>query len=149
MSDGKEHRSHTQLRKYWDSLRKNRPFPRESDIDPDAIADIWPSCFLVSIDAVTRRLGVYRYSYLGEKIIEAYGDNGSDSDVASYMMSATDIPMIEKFDEVRDTKKPVIDEAEFINKRHLKVKYRTCLLPLGHTENEVSHIIGCMRWKVC
>ena len=148
MPDRNEHRSHQRLQHYWESLRGVRPFPSEDQIDSDAIADIWPSCFLVSIDAVTHRSG-YRYSYLGQALIEAFGDDSGNPDIALQLLSTRDAPMVEKFDQVRNSRAPAIDEAEFINGKNLTVKYRASLLPLGAQDTDVSHIIGCMRWKIC
>jgi len=140
------HRSHERLQEYWDSLRGNLPFPPESEIDPDEISDIWHSCFLISIDDVTRRLG-YRYSYLGDDLVEAYGDDVKNPDVALRLISTASLPLVKKFDEVVARQKPVIDESEFVNFKHLKIRYRTCLLPLGQ-DGHVTHILGCMRWKL-
>lgn len=140
------HRSHERLQQYWEELRGNRPFPAESELDPDDILDIWDSCFLISIDDVTRRLG-YRYSYLGSALIEAYGDDIKNPDVALRLISTASLPIVKRFDEVVARQHPVIDESEFINLKHLKVRYRTCLVPLGQS-GHVTHILGCMRWKL-
>lgn len=140
-----EYRYNQRLQKYWDKLRGERPFPSESEINPDDLKDIWGSCFLISIDDVTRRLG-YRYSYLGEELIEAFGDDANDPEVAMRLLSTGDTP--KKFDEVIKTQKPVLDESEFMNLKHLHIRYRACLLPLGYKDGEVSHILGCMRWKI-
>lgn len=140
------HRYHEILKSYWNELRGDRPFPNESEIDPDVLTEIWPSCFLISIDDVTRRLG-YRYSYLGSDLIEAYGDDVQNPDVALRFLSTGSAPIVQKFDEVVREKKPVVDESHFINMKHLNIKYRTCMLPLGYKDGKVSHIIGCMRWK--
>ncbi len=147
MLENKLNRSHERLQEYWEKIKDNRHYPSENEINPDDLEDIWASCFLVSIDDVTRRLG-YRYSYLGEDLIEAYGDDISNPDIAMKLVSTSNSGMIEKFDEVIRTEVPVIDESEFVNLKHLKVRYRTCLLPLGTKSGAVSHIIGCMRWRV-
>lgn len=140
------HRSHERLQQYWDKLRGDHPFPSESQVDPDEIADIWPSCFLISIDDVTRRLG-YRYSYLGDELVEAYGDDVKNPDVALRLISTASIPIVKKFDEVVARQKPVVDESEFINLKNLRIRYRTCMLPLGQS-GHVTHILGCMRWRL-
>lgn len=141
-----EHRSHKKLQDYWESLRKGRLFPGEGAIDPDAIADIWPSCFLIAIDPVTQRLG-YRYTYLGDALVGAYGYDLDHPDVTQRLLSAQDEPMMRKFDEVRRRQSPLVDESEFINRKQQNVKYRSSLLPLGEG-NQVTHIIGCMRWRI-
>jgi hypothetical protein len=135
------------LETYWQSLRNKRPFPTENDIDPDAISDIWPSCFLVSIDDVTHRLG-YRYSYLGDDLIEAYGDDISNPEVAEKLLSTSNHSLSSQFDRVIKEKQVVIDESQFVNLRGVPIRYRTCTLPLGYDGEHVSHIIGCMSWRV-
>jgi len=140
------HRFHERLQEYWNDLRGSRPFPEETEIDPDDLAEMWPSCFLISLDDVTRRHG-YRYSYLGSDLIEAYGESANNPDTVLRLVSSSGGKMTEKLDEVVKEEKPVIDEAEFINSKRLHIRYRTCLLPLGPRPGEVSHIIGCMRWK--
>jgi len=145
MAESLEHRSHQRLRTYWEGLKGGRPFPREDEIDPDTLRDIWDSCFLISIDDVTHRLG-YRYSYLGKDLILAYGDDVKDPNIAMQMLSTVSAPMVQKFDEVREKKTPVVDEAEFVNLKHFNIRYRTCILPLGR-DGEITHLIGCMRWK--
>ena len=141
-----EHRSHIKLRDYWESLKQGRAFPSESDINPDAIAEIWPSCFLIAIDPVTQRLG-YRYTYLGDALVEAYGYDLDNPDIADQLLSTGNEPMVHKFDDVKNQRAPLIDESEFTNRRKQKVKYRSSLLPLGNNDT-ITHIIGCMRWKI-
>ncbi|NBO18226.1 MAG: PAS domain-containing protein [Proteobacteria bacterium] len=141
-----ELRYHGRLRQYWDDLRGKNPFPHENQVNPDEIEDIWSSCFLISIDDVTRRIG-YRYSYMGQDLLEAYGsDPGQDS--TSHLVSCTDARMVQKFDEVVKSKMPVTDEAEFVNSKNLNIRYRTCILPLDTANGEVTHLLGCMRWKM-
>ncbi|MDX1974412.1 MAG: PAS domain-containing protein [Rickettsiales bacterium] len=140
------HRYHELLVEYWDDLRGTNLFPAESQIEPEDIAEIWPWCFLISIDDVTKRLG-YRYSYLGSGLIEAFGDDSGNPDVAMKLLATNDSSIIQKFDEVVTKRKQMIDESEFINLKNLKIKYRTCCLPLGVGE-QVTHILGLMRWRV-
>lgn len=141
------HRSHEQLNHYWEQKRAARLFPAENDIDPDEIAEIWPSCFLIAIDAVTRKIG-YRYSYLGSNLIDAYGDDVRNPDVAARLISTSSAPMVKKFDEVVSSKKPVFDESDFVNLKGVQIRYRSCMLPLGRNDGTVTHILGCMRWRI-
>lgn len=142
---GLHHRSHDVLLDYWEALRGHRPFPRESEIDPEQLTEIWESCFLISNDDVTRRVG-YRYSFLGQDLLGAFGDDITNHDAALRLLSTARVPNARKFDEVLMEKHPVTDEATFINLMGMNIRYRACLLPLG-TEDGVTHIIGCMRWK--
>lgn len=140
------HRCHDDLFEYWDKIRAGRQFPHESDIEPNEISEIWDYCFLISLDDVARRLG-YRYSYMGEKLIEAFGDNASSPDLALRLLSSSHVPSLEKINEVLEKKHPVIDNGDFINSHNMSVRYRTCIVPLGYDNGQVSHLFGVMRWK--
>jgi len=146
MTSELHHRSHERLLQYWNELKAQREFPQENEIEPDDLLDIWGSCYLICIDEVTRRIG-YRYSYLGDDLIEAYGDDLKNPDVALKLISTTSMPIVKKCDDVVSSRKPVIDESEFVNLKGIKIRYRTCMLPLGQA-GKVSHILGCMRWKL-
>ena len=139
-------RFHERLQDYWDKLRAGRPFPAEREVNPDDLAEVWPSCFLISIDDVTRRLG-YRYSYLGDALVAAYGDDLHSPDVSALLTAVGNTPMAKRFDEVVKERKPVMDENQFTNSNKLNIRYRSCMLPLGDKDGEVTHILGCMRWK--
>lgn len=140
------HRCHDELLKYWTKLCSGRQFPHESDIEPDDIADLWDYCFLISLDDVVQRIG-YRYSYMGAALVGAFGDDVNNPDMALRLLSTTRVPNIKKLEEVLDKKHPVIDEGEFVNAHHMSVRYRTCIVPLGYENGQVSHLFGVMRWK--
>lgn len=141
-----QHRSQEILLGYWNDLRGDRAFPSESELNPDDLSEIWESCFLISNDEVTRRIG-YRYSFLGTDLIGAFGDDMTHHDVAMRLLSTARVPNARKFDEVLTAKHPVIDESEFTNLMGVTIRYRAALLPLGNDKGEVTHIIGTMRWK--
>jgi hypothetical protein len=142
----KESRSSVILRDYWNKLRGKRPYPRENEINPDEIAEIWASCFLVSIDDVTHRMG-FRYSYLGDKLIEAYGDDLRNPEIVMNLLSTGNPALTEKFNEVLKKKEPTWVESEFTNIKRESVKFRVSIFPLGKNDR-VTHILGCMRWRM-
>lgn len=146
MSEGLHHRCHERLQSYWEELLAGRALPRENDINPDALSDIWKSCFLICIDPVTKQSG-YRYSYLGEDLVDAYGDDMKNPDVARMLLSTANAPIVKIFDEAVRQKRPVVDEAEFVNLKNVKIRYRKCVVPLGN-DQQVTHLLGCMRWKI-
>lgn len=140
------HRCHDELFSYWNKLRAGRQFPHEREIDPDEIENIWDYCFLISLDDVVHRIG-YRYSYMGASLVEAFGDNPNNPDMALRLLSSTKVPNIKKIEEVLEKKHSVIDEGEFVNAHHMNVRYRTCIVPFGYENGQVSHLFGVMRWK--
>lgn len=145
-TDSMHHRAHDVLRDYWEKLRGMREFPQENEIEPEEIQDIWDSCFLVSIDDVTKRVG-YRYSYLGTELVKAFGDDIDNPEVALRLLSMSQVPNAKKIDEVIEKKQPVVDDGEFLNKFQMRVRYRTCIVPFGY-DKKVTHILGVMRWRL-
>jgi hypothetical protein len=141
-----ESRHHERLLRYWEQLRGQRPFPSEHEISPEALGPVWRSCFLISLDDVTRRMG-YRYTYLGQELVEAYGTDMQNPDVAGKLLFEPGSPMSRRFDQVVREQKPVSDDGHFVNLNKLHIRYRACMLPLGNDKRGVTHILGCMRWK--
>ena len=89
----------------------------------------------------------FKYSYLGISLIEAWGDDASSAGVSSHLIDPATASLIHKFQEVVDTKRPVIDESEFINTKKMRIKYCICMLPLGTAPDHVNFILGGMKWK--
>lgn len=139
-----ERRITLRLLAYWEKIRGSKPMPREQDIDPDDIQDLWDNCLLIH----TKDLGQadYNFTYIGSKIIEAYTGNIAESD-HSQLVSVNAGKLAACYRQVVESRKPLTDEGEFINLHGDLIKYRQCLLPLGEGDT-VSAIFGGMRYKV-
>ena len=131
------------LLRYWLKLRSDKQFPNESELDIDHLSDIWDSCFLVEM----RSPGVFRYNYLGRNLIEAYGGDVTNEEISKKLVSPYTERVAKKFAEVVAARKPIKDDAEFIDSKNLQIKYRQILLPLGDSTGELKYILGGMRWK--
>jgi hypothetical protein len=137
-------RGHERLIAYWQHLAKGRKFPEETDIDTDAIADLWNSCFLLNTQKDSG--SEFKYEFMGPSLIEAYGvdltgqahTENTEPNIASILNS---------FKKVVDVGEHVVDESEFTNKQQQLVKYRCCLVPFGNAPSTVKYILGFMRWK--
>lgn len=142
-------RSNEVLKEHWEAVRAGRPMPLEADIDPDELQEIWGACFVVEIrnDDTQRK---YRYNYLGQQIVEAFGDDLTGHEVCEEVMSPTEHHMLDYFRKVIETNSPVYFETEFENTHHMLIKCRASLLPLIGTQlDQVGYIIGTMKWKAC
>lgn len=129
------------LVEYWNSLTDGDTLPHESEIDNTKIADIWDNCFLALI---TENRG-YKYEYLGENLIEAYGEDAASG--IEGLISTASHRTVEKFDEAMSRKEPVKDNGEFTNSNQMLIKYRQILLPFVNEEEKVTYILGGMKWK--
>jgi len=139
-------RIHERLQDYWESLRQGRIYPCETDVNPEKIADIWENCLLVSIHEEDLKYG-YQYTYLGAHLIEAFADDLTCRDISSRLIETTSQPLVQGFEQVIRTGKPVQENAEFVNSLGMVIKYRSILLPLGQDPQKVDYIIGAMKWR--
>ena len=136
-------RGHEQLLSYWSDLRGERKFPKENEINTDALSALWSDCFLLNCSESN---GQYKYDFMGPALIEAYGMDMTglthDHDEEFNIQSVLD-----SFQKVISSGEQMIDESEFTNKQGMKVKYRCCLVPFGEAPEKVNYILGLMRWK--
>ena len=138
-----QHRINERLNAYWDSLRGSRTMPNERDISIEDLKDLWQYCFLISV-----KEGKFSYSYLGEQLVEAYGDDFTGKEIAETLLYPHPESLVKTFTEVAKSAAPQIDESEFTNSRGATVKYRSCVLPLaGNDEGSVAFLLGGMKWK--
>ncbi len=143
MSDTPHHRINEQLEHYWNEIRGSRAMPLEEDVSIPALKDIWDHCFLVNVHP-----DKFAYSYLGPKLIEAYGDDLTGKEIAQTLLEPHPTSLYAEFQQVVEGGKPRIDESEFKNTRGQLVKYRACILPLGSDGHEgVAYLLGGMKWK--
>lgn len=134
-------RAHERLMQYWLSLKGTRNYPREDEVDPEALEPIWDSCFLVTlIDG--RRFG-FRYEYMGSELLEAYGRDMTG--LAAEDPEAPQIASLIHALERAAAGETVTDGSVFTNSKNVEIRYRCCLVPLGAMT--VEYILGCMRWK--
>lgn len=138
-------RINEQLEHYWQEIRGDRPMPMETEVNVDALKAIWDHCFLVNV-----HVDKFGYSYLGDGLIEAYGDDFTGKEIAITLLEPHPRSLLNTFEEVCRSGKPKIDESEFTNSQGQVIKYRACVLPLtslGHTG--AAYLLGGMKWKAC
>ncbi len=140
-----------QLLNYWLGVRGTRNAPSEYEIDIFSLSNVWDSCFLVKYQGQDAPLeDRFAYLYLGEDLVEAYGDDLSQRDVCEALIYPSNLSLAESFQRVVDQQVPLEKDDEFTNANGLKVKYRSVLLPLlgkDAQQHDVVYILGGMRWK--
>lgn len=143
---GSEKRITVKLKKYWNFLRDERPFPSEIEIVPSNIADVWPSCFVIKASN-NERTEDFEYKYFGKNLAEVFV-----TDLTGSKAIAIKIPearhFIEKYEQVLAYKRPVMDEGEITLSETQIIKYRQILLPFGDDGINVTSILGGMSYKV-
>ncbi len=142
-----ERRVNRRLVKYWQELKGNRKFPKESDINREEIEDIWDSCFLIKVFERPDKPS-FRYSYLGDELIEAYNQDFTGADIYTQVEGKLGIKMRELMEDIVTAKQPLSVESDFLNDRNMLIKYRVCMLPLAESDDEgINYIFGGIRWR--
>ncbi|MDA0782354.1 MAG: PAS domain-containing protein [Rickettsiales bacterium] len=137
-----EKRINKSLLRYWESLyRKYERIPHKSMINPNDIQDLWNSCFMLKTTS-------NEYDFMGDDV-QAIKDGNSIiiKDIYNNLLCPknSNIPYIVK--EVLASKSPVSNDSSFENQYGVTIKYRRCFLPLLSDNDEISYILGCLRWR--
>jgi len=131
------------LQEYWYELRGDRPLPFEHEINTDLLQGIWDHCFLVS-----RRDASFHYAYLGNALIDAYGDDFTNHEIAETLVYPHPPSLFETFKKVCTQAIPMMDDSSFINSIGMEIRYRSCVLPLAASGRDgVAFLLGGMKWK--
>ena len=136
------------LRVYWESILSGRSMPEEKDIEPSALKEIWDACFLVRhVSARNSGAPIYRYDYLGDTLINAFGSDVSNQDLSARLVDSNKPPLFSAFSQVLTKGIPVEEEGEFTNDRGLQIRYRCSVFPLGNASHGIEYFLGGMKWK--
>lgn len=142
-----ERRATFQLIRYWEEMRADRTLPVEDDLDPDhdVLRNIWGQCFVVQVRDFEKL--DFNYTYLGPDIIDAYRDDqlegGNDR-----IVSLTATKLMDMYQQLVETKRPIVHMGEYTNPAGTLIKFRQCMLPFGKN-GRVDVILGHMTYQLC
>ena len=135
------------LLKHWETLKGSKALPFERDIDSEVLKEVWDCCFLLQVRDMIEH-DSYNYTFLGDAIREAYTGRMLQEDDASPLIQPVASKLHRHFQQVVETKEPLIHQGNFTNAEGNLVKYRQCLLPFAHEGESVDAILGGMRFRV-
>ena len=149
--EGSERRFTNRLAVYWEKLRRDRHglIPLEKDVDIEALEDIWDHCFMIEVGAQGETIEEldYKYAYMGESIIDAYGDDLTGKQVYNELIALHTRKLLLKFLTVVKTSQPLSDESQFFNLKGNLIRYRQRFVPLGSLSEDIGFIMGVMTWR--
>lgn len=152
MMDMEERRLTIRLRKYWDIVRKSHPVPDYSQFNAGTIGDIWPYCFVVSIDAEGGQAAdgnhSYKYEYIGTPIVRMYGRDFTGQTLTQGIKHFMGGKIFDKLQEVVNKREPVEDTGHIVNQQGKMLKYRAYYLPFGKDSGQLTHIVGGLTYRV-
>jgi hypothetical protein len=135
-AEGKEKRLIWRLLNYWEQQRGDRDYPALEDIDPAAISEIWPYCFL--LDVKNYRAFPY-FQYLGPSLAKYSGIFlGGQHDWSFTLLKKA----VCHFREALERGAPVLVEEELTQYDNRKLLLRSVLLPLSEDQEAIDHMLG-------
>jgi len=145
---GEDRRLTNRLMAFWSEVKGEDPLPSDYDICSKILSDIWPSCVKVTRKEIEKGRD-YSYEYIGDDIINAYKFAKLIEKEVPFLISDRADKLTGEYAKIFASKKPFINEGEFINSKGKTVKYRQCLLPFGDPDDNVGTIFGGMRYRIC
>ncbi len=142
IKEGKEKRLIWRLLNYWEQLRGERDYPSLDDIDPTAIGEIWPYCFLLDVEHY--RAFPY-FQYLGPSLAKYSGIFlGGQRDWSFTLLKKA----VCHFREALERGAPVLVEEELTQYDNRKLLLRSVLLPLSDDQETIDHLLGAAHGVV-
>ena len=131
--------------RYWEMIRKDKPYPQIIYFNSSVVEELWPYCFRVGVKK--HKKTTYTYEYMGEQIASLYG---SDMTGITIDYGLTQLPgaiVNRKLAEVFEYGSPALDEGHFVTEKQGLIKYRACYLPFGNSKNGITHIIVGLSYR--
>ena len=137
-----EKRINRSLVKYWEELfQKNKRIPYKSMVDPTEIQDLWNNCFIIKTQS-------NEYDFMGEDVKSIQeGNSLVVKDIYSNLLCPNKSNLSYIVKEVLSTRLPVSNDSSYENQYGITIKYRRCFLPLLCDNDEISYILGGIRWR--
>ena len=138
----KERRLIWRLLAYWEQRRGDREYPALGDIDPAAISEIWPYCFLLD---VRNYQGFPYFHYLGPSLAKYSGIflSGQHDWTHTLLKKA-----VCHFREALERSAPVLVEEELTQFDNRKLLFCSVLLPLSDDQETINYLLGAANGTI-
>lgn len=139
-----ERRLVVRLMHYWRSLGDIDGFPRRSDIDPEAIADMWPHCALLDVSGKETDP---EFVYVGSALTARAGAELTGRLLSSAAPDSLVSKGFSYFGQVLDRKVPISFGGEFADGRGVKILYRSIILPLSQDGSDITGLLAAVNCR--
>lgn len=135
---GIERRLSLRILGYWRGLHEGDEIPSFSDIDPEAIPDMWPYCIVLYIEG---HESDPLLTYCGEVLREICGEDFTDKPLSAVPQNSLAARALSYYKRVLDKRVPITCGDEFINDAGNKVLYRSAILPLSDDGETIDRLL--------
>jgi hypothetical protein len=139
-SFGMKQKSPNTLYGYWNELRAGRIAPRRLDVEPARIATILSETFMLECVSACD----YQYRLAGTRLCELFGTELRGSNFLSGWQEADSAVLARQLALICQQGAVIALELETTEPARHALKFEAILLPLLHTGNSISRIIGAM-----
>ena len=125
---------------YWNEVRGNRLAPRRFDIEPGRIAQILPETFILErIDQDT-----YPFRIAGTKINDQFGVEHRGANFLADWIDEDRVALRHQLDAVCSRGGVLLVDIEAAADQRRRVGFELCLMPLLHTGETVTRLVGAI-----
>ncbi|MFO1189222.1 MAG: PAS domain-containing protein [Alphaproteobacteria bacterium] len=144
LPEGRERRLSLRLLNYWRDQAAGRPFPRFTDIDGGAIADMWTQCFVLDC----RVPGEPAFAYIGPSFEEWAGARFGGQPVSAAPKDNLLGIGAGFYGQVLRKKVPITMGGEFVDAQGRMIQYRSIICPLSEDGETIDHLLGGANCRV-
>lgn len=147
-----ERRLTKRLEAYWKRICREDATPQIKSFNPRAVESLWKNCFCLEVDVDKKERICYTYTYIGENLIEIFGNSLLKRRVSSNVGFLPAKEVIVRLDDLVFSPKYEEFDGRFIGNTNGVIKYRSCILPFCNKSNKDgkvdSFIIGLSWIKI-
>lgn len=128
---------------YWRQLRRGRPMPSRTDIDPVDLRGMLPYVYLLDVEGPSR----YRYRLIGQNIVDNLGHNATGllADEALFGEGLAEI--LRMYDFVAANGAPVLNRGRAFWVDFSWRRYVSLLMPLSSDGRTVDRIFAVLEFE--
>ncbi len=124
---------------YWERLRGEQAFPSRSELEPQAIAGLWPFCFVIKVTGESSDLA---FEFVGSALKEGCGLLQQPAE-GGLVQSATLFGKVDSLvREVLARRAPVQGTGSFQNQSGDRIPYRCIVAPLSDDQKTINYLVG-------
>jgi hypothetical protein len=139
-----ERRLVLRLLQYWRSRGDIDHFPSVTAIDGKAIPDMWPHCSVLDVAGKETDPEI---SYVGTALGESAGADLSGQRLSKAPADTLIAEGLSYYGQVLIKKVPITFGGEFVDRRGIKILYRSIILPLSENGSDIDRLLGAANCR--
>lgn len=145
LSPALERRMVLRLLHQWREAGGDEGLPRLEDIDREALADVWPECYVLDVADTLQNSSFHS---VGQVFTDQCGADMSGRQISELPQNTLLYHSMAQLDRVMKKGVPISMGGQFENADGLTVLYRSILLPLSDGQGAINQLLGAANSRV-